>query len=93
LIPGFAKSLFAEQKAHIMGVPTDQRAVAVARVTKGVACTPKDPAVLISNDSIAIFEVGFITDDLVVTVAYEFSSKHFEISPDQLFAAEDQKLE
>jgi len=45
------------------------------------------------NDSIAIFEVGFITDDLVVTVAYEFSSKHFEISPDQLFAAEDQKLE
>jgi hypothetical protein len=66
LIPGFARYLFAEQKAHIIRVSAHQLAVAVARVTEGFAGTPNDSAVLISNDSIAVFEAGFVTNDLVM---------------------------
>src|ERR1017187_3200741 len=67
--PRLPRYLFAEQKAHIIRVSAHQLAVAVARGTEGFAATPNDSAVLISNDSIAVFEVGFVTNDLVVPVA------------------------
>lgn len=55
---GFAvHALFAEQKAHIMGISADQLAVTVARVTEGFAGTSQNLAALIPNDRIAVSDV------------------------------------
>src|ERR1022692_953437 len=76
--PRLREVLICGTEGHIIRVSAHQLAVAVARVTEGFAGTPNDSAVLISNDSIAVFEAGFVTNDLVVPVAYELGFEHFE---------------